>query len=117
MVLLNPTLTVYQRKLTKRAKRISEISPISHISFLLCANKYTKPNIQQNHFFNFLQNLSAFQESSKRLLQTFLFYLDVTDMSIAPQIIVRKQLAFGFFLWFLIQKRITNQTISEKPQS
>ena len=47
---LNPDLTVYKRKVIKRAKLILKISPISHISFLLCASKYIKLNIQQIHF-------------------------------------------------------------------
>ena len=46
---LSPNLTVYKRIVIKRTKSRLEMSAISHISFLLCASKYAKLNIQQNH--------------------------------------------------------------------
>ena len=97
LVSLNPNFTTYNRKLIKTTKWILEISPMFHISFLLCANKYTKPNIQLIHFLSFLQNLYAFQESNKSLLKTLLFDLNVSNISIAFQITIRKVIN----LWIL----------------
>ena len=97
LVSLNQRFTAYKRKLIKIAKWILEISPKFHISFLLCANKYTKPDIQLIHFLSFLQNLYAFQESNKSLLKTFLFHLNVPSISIAFQVTIRKAIN----LWIL----------------
>ena len=50
LVPINPDLTVYKRKVIKRAKLMLKISLISHISFPLCVSKDIKLNIQQIHF-------------------------------------------------------------------
>ena len=104
---------IVQNKTDK--KRKMTIRNIFYISFLLCASKYTKPNIQRNHFFRILQKLSALQESNETSLQTFFFDLNVIVISIAFQIIIRKASNRWIFLLIFSWKKEINQTISQKP--